>query len=86
MAEKSCDEVLEELETYLDGELSYEEGRTIEQHLADCSPCLQRQGFLTRLRGVVRETCGSVEELPDDLADRIRRAIAAEPRGPEPPE
>lgn len=81
MTESGCEEVLRELELYLDGELGTEQARGIEEHLAECSPCLERQEFSSRLRRLVRDRCGRVDALPEGLADRIRRAIAEAPRG-----
>lgn len=77
MSDVTCDEVLRELQVYLDGELPADQARDIERHLSDCSPCLDRQSFQSRLRTLVRERCGRVEALPEGLADRIRRAISS---------
>lgn len=71
----TCDEVLQRLEVYLDGEIGAGDARDVEEHLAGCGDCLQRQSFLRRLREIVREKCGTVERLPEGLADRIRRAV-----------
>jgi len=73
-----CQEVLRELEVYLDGEMPADEAARVEGHLAECSPCFQRQEFVSNLRRIVREKCGRAERLPDAARDRIRRAVAKE--------
>lgn len=75
MSGTECQEVLRELEVYLDGELAAEEAARVEVHLAECNPCFQRQEFVSTLRRIVREKCGRVERLPGAARDRIRRAV-----------
>lgn len=75
LSEIDCTRVLQELETYLDGELPPEEGSRVEAHLAACGPCLERQEFRARLKEVVRRKC-SRAPLPGHLEERIRDALA----------
>ncbi|MGH1491866.1 MAG: anti-sigma factor family protein [Acidimicrobiales bacterium] len=35
----SCDEIMEVLQAYLDGEVSAEEAKKVASHLADCTEC-----------------------------------------------
>lgn len=82
MSETECQEILRQVEVYLDGELPAEEAARLEGHLAECSPCLERQEFVAVLRRIVREKCGRVERLPEAARDRIRGAVrqaASEP-------
>jgi anti-sigma factor (TIGR02949 family) len=72
-----CDQALAELESYLDGELVEDARRVVESHLGGCSPCFQRSEFRVRLRAIVRAKCTVVADLPPEVADRIRGAIAA---------
>lgn len=83
MSGTECQEILRELEVYLDGEMPPEEAARVEGHLAECSPCFQRQEFVSNLRRIVREKCGRVERLPDVAHERIRRAVAKEMPGAE---
>ena len=83
MSGTECQEILRELEVYLDGEMPAEEAARVEGHLAECSPCFQRQEFVSNLRRIVREKCGHVERLPGAARDRIRRAVARENPEPE---
>lgn len=76
MADDDCNETLRELYQYLDGQLSEADRDHIQQHLDDCSPCLAAFDFEAELRMVVRHRC--VEQVPEDLRQRIARAIEAE--------
>jgi anti-sigma factor (TIGR02949 family) len=70
-----CDEVLRDLDLYLDGELPAPRARTVERHLSECSPCLARGEFRRRVIEIVRTKCRSQEEPPASLHLRIRRSI-----------
>jgi anti-sigma factor (TIGR02949 family) len=81
-----CDEVLRDLDLYLDGELPAARARVVEKHLAGCSPCLARGEFRRRVVEIVRAKCRSPqeEEPPASLHLRIRRSIRLEVSGDEP--
>ena len=75
-----CNDSLQELYQYLDGELT-DAGRTqIAEHLHDCSPCLEAFDFEAELLAVVKNRC--VDKVPDALRARIAEAISAESTGP----
>ncbi|CAN5246043.1 hypothetical protein BH23ACT2_BH23ACT2_28840 [soil metagenome] len=71
-----CNDTLRELYQYLDGEITDSDREHIRLHLDDCSPCLEAFDFEAELRLVVRNRC--VDQAPDELRDRIARAIDAE--------
>jgi mycothiol system anti-sigma-R factor len=75
MAE-DCNETLRELYLYLDGQLTEDDRVHIQQHLDDCSPCLEAYDFEAELRLVVRSRC--VDEVPESLRARIARALERE--------
>lgn len=78
MSEIECDDLLQELDVYLDGELPEEDARKVEQHLSDCQDCFHRHSFVRSLRELIRRKCGGLgEDLPAGLAERIRGAIRA---------
>ncbi len=68
-----CTDTIQELYGYLDGELTDEKRRHIEQHLNDCSPCYEAFDFEAELRMVIRRRC--TETVPDQLRQRIARAL-----------
>lgn len=82
-----CEQVLQELERYCDGELPSSRAAEIDDHLRACDPCFDRREFRVRLREVVRRKCGSAE-LPPGLDARIRgllglQAQTSQPSGDE---
>ena len=72
-----CDEVLREVELYLDGELPAEQVTHIEKHLGVCGGCLHRVEFRQELRALIARKCGN-EVLPESLLIRVRRVIESE--------
>ena len=66
----NCEEALERLEAYLDGELPETDVRDIASHLTACYPCTDRATFEEQLRSIVRRDC--VDDAPAALVDRIR--------------
>jgi mycothiol system anti-sigma-R factor len=73
MAEGNCDDALNELYTFLDGELTTEKRGQIKQHLDDCNPCIEAYDFESELRIVIASKCK--ETVPDELRRRIAEAI-----------
>jgi mycothiol system anti-sigma-R factor len=69
----NCTETIHELYEYLDGELTDDKRRHIEQHLNDCSPCYEAFDFEAELRMVIRKRCA--ETVPDQLRQRIAQAL-----------
>jgi mycothiol system anti-sigma-R factor len=68
-----CEQVLEELYTYLDGELTDERRHLISHHLDDCNPCLEVFDFEAELRMVVQTRCQ--EQVPDQLRLRVEASL-----------
>jgi mycothiol system anti-sigma-R factor len=74
--EISCEEVLREIELYIDGELGVDQTAVLADHLGTCAPCMKHAAFQSRLKEIVRRKCRSAT--PDELAVRIRIAIRSE--------
>jgi mycothiol system anti-sigma-R factor len=68
-----CREALHRIYHFLDGELTTERRREIEEHLNGCSPCLQMFGFESEIRRIV--ACKCQEVVPEGLRERIAAAI-----------
>ena len=83
-----CNETLRELYQYLDGELTEDDRTHIQEHLDDCSPCLEAFDFEAELRMVIRHRC--IEQVPDELRARVEAALhdehATAPSGEADPE
>ena len=71
-----CDETIERLYFYLDGELTEQRRLEITRHLDLCGPCVGAYGFETELRKVIASRCK--ERVPDALIERVAKALQAE--------
>jgi mycothiol system anti-sigma-R factor len=76
LSEISCEEVLKEVELYLDGELDPDRAAHLREHLTGCSPCLDRAEFQQKLKEIIRAKVRC--EAPDTLVVRVRQVIRAE--------
>jgi len=70
-----CEACLDALEARLDGELSADESREIDRHLAMCPSCAGRFATLAETRRLVSESAMRYNA-PDVLKARIRGAVA----------
>ncbi len=75
MSEK-CDDALENLYLYLDGELKPDIAEGLRIHLDDCPPCLDAFSFEERLKTVVKNRLQ--EDVPPDLIVRLTQVIRTE--------
>ena len=73
---RECVDALEELYTFLDGELTVEKREHIRVHLDDCNPCLETFDFEAELRIVISTKCR--ESVPESLKEKIREQILRE--------
>lgn len=73
-----CQETLERLYTFLDGELTQERKSKIRQHLDECSPCLEAFEFESELRSMVASK--SKDACPEALRSKIAELLNAEGR------
>jgi mycothiol system anti-sigma-R factor len=72
---EECQEALERLEAYLDGELPHTELSEIKHHLTACYPCTDRASFEEQVRALLRRDCTDVA--PSSLLGRIRVRLEA---------
>jgi mycothiol system anti-sigma-R factor len=72
----NCGETIERLYHYLDGELTVERREQIQRHLEECAPCFQAVGFERELKIVIASRC--TDRVPDELRERIKRALSEE--------
>jgi mycothiol system anti-sigma-R factor len=69
-----CQEALDTLYHFLDGELTEDRRHQIQHHLDECSPCLEAFDFEAELKMVIARRCR--EAVPEAL--RVRIAILLE--------
>ena len=73
-----CNETIERLYHFLDGELTDDRRRDIQHHLDDCAPCLDAFDFEADLRVVIANRCK--DHVPDALRKRVHDALLEEER------
>ena len=71
-----CEETIEKLYTYLDGELTEQRRIEIVRHLDLCGPCVHAYGFETELRKLIANRCR--DRVPESLIARVADALRAE--------
>ena len=69
-----CQDALQELYVFLDGELTTEKREHIRHHLDDCNPCLEHYDFEAELRIVISTKCK--ESVPESLKAKIAATLA----------
>ncbi len=79
MSEK-CNEVLAELEAFVDGELPPEKMGEFVDHLHECPPCLHRADFQAKVKEIFRKKCQRASDPPETLIVRVRQTIRSEVR------
>lgn len=78
----SCEEALESLFEYLDGELREEDRERVEQHLEICRRCYPRLQFERSFMEALRRV-RSGRKAPRELRGRILETLRAEGLGPD---
>jgi mycothiol system anti-sigma-R factor len=77
--ETDCSEVLAEVWLFLDHECDKQRRQMLEQHLDECSPCLEQYGIEEHLKELLARKCGgdmAPAELKQRLRDSIRKTVA----------
>jgi anti-sigma factor (TIGR02949 family) len=78
-----CEEALRDIERFLDGELGPPRSLTLETHLQECSPCMERADFKRHVRALVASRCGR-DEVPAGLKVKVMQVLSEPPRAPSP--
>lgn len=68
-----CQEFHLQVFTYMDGELSVIEQRSVTLHIEVCPSCAQVLAYEVRIREVVAQRC--CESAPEEMRDRVLRAL-----------
>ena len=73
---EDCQQVVELVTAYLEGELSAEDSRQVEDHLSGCPGC---DTYLAQMRDTIREV-GRVDadRLPDDVRSALLSAFTSQ--------
>ena len=65
-----CEQILRELEPFLDKELSPEAWQSVHAHINGCLDCLHIFDFHAELKQVIRRKCSN-DEMPPELLAKI---------------
>jgi mycothiol system anti-sigma-R factor len=65
-----CTEVLEQVYSYIDNEISEADCHEIREHLDECGPCLREFGLEEAVKKLVAKHCGC-DPAPADLRGKI---------------
>jgi anti-sigma factor (TIGR02949 family) len=65
-----CKQALQELDAFLDGEISTSTREQIHDHLEGCVDCLQAFEFHAELKAAIRRKCSN-DEMPAGLLTKI---------------
>ena len=68
--ETPCDEVLDAVSAYLDGEMTHDDAAHIAQHFDECAPCLHEFGIYQEVKVLVGRCCGG-DQVPEDVRTRV---------------
>lgn len=70
----NCEECLQVMWQYLDGELDTHASGELQRHLEECRQCFTHAELERRLKEMVRRSCGS-EQAPPELRERLSRLL-----------
>lgn len=69
-SESRCSEVLRDVWRFLDDEMDPVIRAKVQQHLDECSPCLEEAGLERKLKELLHRKCGG-DRAPDHLRQRV---------------
>lgn len=69
-SESRCSEVLRDVWKFLDDEMDPDNRAKVQQHLDECSPCLEEAGLDRKLKELLARKCGG-DRAPDQLRHRV---------------
>lgn len=70
----NCEECLQFVWQYLDGELDDKSSGELLQHLEQCRECFSHAEFERQLKEMLRRSCGH-EQAPPELRERLSRLL-----------
>jgi predicted anti-sigma-YlaC factor YlaD len=79
MDEKNCQRVCEMLSSYIDEELSKEDCKNLEEHMASCQTCtLFYKKLSTTVKLSRKLECSDCYEMPNDVREKLREFLKKE--------
>lgn len=75
MTEIDCEQVLEQVWTYLDGEMTEAEYLEVRTHVSECEGCGDKYQFQRRLLALIEAKCREGVPMPGELKQRLFRLL-----------
>jgi mycothiol system anti-sigma-R factor len=69
-----CEQALQDLERFLDGEMPEPARGLLDRHLNGCTPCMERADFKRHLKELIASRCGC-DEVPASLQVRVAAVL-----------
>ncbi len=79
-SEAECEEIIQRLELFLDGQLKGKDRAEIERLIQECEYCAEQYNFEQRLRRLLRCSWDAVSREAQNVIDRVREQL--QKRGP----
>lgn len=74
-SEQECEEIIQKLELFLDGQLKGKAKEEVEQLISQCEYCAEQYSFEKRLRDILRRSWTAFSTEAQDIVARVRRRI-----------
>ena len=71
----NCQECLDQMWQYIDGELDLASSDELQRHLAQCRECFSQAELERRLKEMMRRACGG-EQAPAHLRERLTKILS----------
>nr|BAL55937.1 hypothetical protein HGMM_F32H02C10 [uncultured Bacteroidetes bacterium] len=80
-SEKECEEIIQKLELFLDGQLKGKEKEEVEQLIQQCEYCAEQYQFERKLRTLLSRSWQHISQEAQDIVANVRRRIWGDTAG-----
>ncbi|MEN3041260.1 MAG: hypothetical protein ABDH66_06965 [Bacteroidia bacterium] len=74
-SERECEEIIQKLELFLDGQLKGKAREEVENLINQCEYCAEQYNFERRLREILSRSWRAFSDEAQDIVARVRRRI-----------
>ncbi|MCX8112015.1 MAG: hypothetical protein N3E49_02280 [Bacteroidia bacterium] len=74
-SEQECEEIIQKLELFLDGQLQGKAREEVEQLISQCEYCAEQYNFEKRLRAMLSRSWKAFSAEAQEIVARVRRRI-----------
>ncbi|GIV24840.1 MAG: hypothetical protein KatS3mg026_0532 [Bacteroidia bacterium] len=78
---EECEQIIQKLELFLDGQLKGKDREEIEQLISQCEYCAEQYQFEKRLRALLAQGWQRVNHEAQEIVERVRRRIWGDSAG-----